>query len=111
MLKLNSSEKQWSETYQKSLDESYPGLVERVILFGSKARGDFHPDSDLDLVLIIRDGDWKLKKEVRYLGYDPAMKYGVLPSIIVYTHQEFQERKDKGAAFIEVLEDEGITVQ
>ena len=84
MLKLNPSEKKWLETYQITLNESYPGLVERLTLFGSKARGNFHPDSDLDLVLIIRDGDWKLKKQLRYLGYNPAMTHNVLLSIIVY---------------------------
>ncbi|MGQ9625990.1 MAG: HEPN domain-containing protein [Anaerolineae bacterium] len=33
-----------------------PGLVQRVLLFGSKARGDGDPDSDLDLLIVTADG-------------------------------------------------------
>jgi predicted nucleotidyltransferase len=36
--------------------------VERVLLYGSRARGDYGPDSDADVAVILRHGadDWKL---------------------------------------------------
>lgn len=33
-----------------------PGLVQRVLLFGSKARGDGDPESDFDLLIVTADG-------------------------------------------------------
>lgn len=35
-------------------------LVEQIIIFGSKARGTATADSDLDLLVVIREGDWRL---------------------------------------------------
>lgn len=35
--------------------ESYGDRLERVVLFGSRARGDFKPDSDYDVAVFIHD--------------------------------------------------------
>lgn len=37
------------------LDEIYGGRIERVVLFGSRARGDAEPDSDYDVAVFLRD--------------------------------------------------------
>ena len=44
------------------LDALVAAIVERiqpelVLLFGSRARGDAHADSDYDLMLVVRDGE------------------------------------------------------
>ena len=49
MLQLMSDEQQWLEEYRRILDEKFPGLVEEMIIFGSKARGTATEDSDLDV--------------------------------------------------------------
>ena len=40
-----------------ALDEAYGGRIERVVLFGSRARGDAHPDSDYDVAVFLKDLD------------------------------------------------------
>jgi predicted nucleotidyltransferase len=43
--------------YRKSLDSALPGIVKRVVLFGSRARGEAAADADFDIaVLVRRDG-------------------------------------------------------
>jgi predicted nucleotidyltransferase len=39
--------------FRKSLDEVYGDLIERVVLFGSRARGDARPDSDYDVAVFL----------------------------------------------------------
>ncbi len=43
-----------------------------VMLFGSAARGDAHPGSDLDVCLVLRPGDWTSEalahKRLGYVG-------------------------------------------
>jgi len=41
--------------FRSALDEIYGERIERVVLFGSRARGDSRPDSDFDVAVFIRD--------------------------------------------------------
>jgi predicted nucleotidyltransferase len=41
----------------KALDEMYGSRLERVVLFGSRARGDAHAESDYDVAVFLHDMD------------------------------------------------------
>jgi uncharacterized protein len=41
--------------FREALDELYGDRLERVVLFGSRARGDARPDSDYDVAVFLRD--------------------------------------------------------
>lgn len=41
--------------FRAVVTEIYGGRVERVVLFGSRARGDAQPDSDYDIAVFLRD--------------------------------------------------------
>jgi predicted nucleotidyltransferase len=44
--------------YRRALDEVYgPQKIERVVLFGSRARGHAHSESDYDVAVFLRDMD------------------------------------------------------
>jgi predicted nucleotidyltransferase len=41
--------------FRQALDEIYGSHLERVVLYGSRARGDARPDSDYDVAVFLRD--------------------------------------------------------
>jgi uncharacterized protein len=41
--------------FRSALNEMYGDPIERVVLFGSRARGDARPDSDYDVAVFLRD--------------------------------------------------------
>jgi predicted nucleotidyltransferase len=41
--------------FRTALGELYGGRLERVVLFGSRARGEGRPDSDYDVAVFVRD--------------------------------------------------------
>jgi uncharacterized protein len=41
--------------FRVALDEVYGDRIERVVLFGSRARGDASKDSDYDVAVFLRD--------------------------------------------------------
>src|ERR1700686_3624644 len=43
--------------FRAALDEVYGERIERVVLFGSRARGDARPDSDYDVAVFLKDLD------------------------------------------------------
>ena len=40
--------------FRQALNAAFGDRVERVVLFGSRARGDSHPDSDYDVAVFLR---------------------------------------------------------
>jgi predicted nucleotidyltransferase len=41
--------------FRAALDEAYGDRIERVVLYGSRARGDARPDSDWDVAVFLKD--------------------------------------------------------
>jgi predicted nucleotidyltransferase len=41
--------------FRAALDQIYGERIERVVLFGSRARGDARPDSDYDVAIFLKD--------------------------------------------------------
>lgn len=109
-MELTSRDQVWLRDYRKVLDRDYPGLVQQIILFGSKARGTAREDSDLDLVVVIRDGDRLVKGQVAMAGYDLAIGTDVVPSFIVYTDAEWGRLAAGRAPFWQVVARDGVTV-
>ncbi len=108
-MKLLPEEKEWLDSFIREIRRDFPEMLERVTVFGSKARGDANPDSDLDVLVILREnGD--LKVHIRQLGYELALGKDVVPSIAVYTVQEIEQRKEHRSVFVEAVEREGVVV-
>ena len=52
---------------------------EKIILFGSKVRGDFDEESDIDiLILIDSEVNSKVEEEINEIAYDIELKYEVV---------------------------------
>jgi len=110
MLTLTPEEQSWPDAYRHALRQQFPGLVQDIIIFGSKARGTARSDSDLDIVLILHEGDWHLKDAVSLPGYDLSIGTNVVPSLHVYTAVEWQQLRDGQSVFREAVERDGISV-
>ncbi|HEY7491877.1 MAG TPA: nucleotidyltransferase domain-containing protein [Candidatus Tectomicrobia bacterium] len=81
-MRLTSDEQVWLDAYRRVLQEQHPGVVTRMVIYGLKARGDAHPDSDLDVLLIVKNGAAHLKRPLRRLGYELAAMSEAVPSIL-----------------------------
>ena len=110
MLTLHPDEQTWLDEYRKALSERHPGTVLRMVIYGSKARGDAREDSDLDVLLVVRDGSGHLKLPLREIGYELAATSEVVPSILAYTREEWDDRKRRGYPFQKIVERDGVSV-
>ena len=81
------------------------GHPQKIILFGSWARGDARPDSDLDFLII---EDSSLPRYQRATRYRRAL-VGLFPAkdIVVWTPEEVREWSEVPNAFINVTLREG----
>lgn len=59
--------------YIEEIKKIYGLHVRQIILYGSYARGDFRPDSDIDIMILVDMSDIELKsysEKLSYMTYD-----------------------------------------
>lgn len=66
---LNEKEEQVIKQFKQELIARFPDKVVAVLVYGSKARGDYHDESDIDVLVIAKESDWKFADKVREIGY------------------------------------------
>ena len=104
----------WTSTYPPVTDEILQEVDRRIlavgsplkiVLFGSRARGDAHPDSDLDLLIIEESDLPRYKRAARYLH----ALVGLFPEkdVVVWTPAEIEEWAQVPNAFITEVVREG----
>jgi len=81
---------------------------ERIILFGSHARGDASEDSDVDLLVIAHTSAPKPKRSVPI--YSMLRQYPFSKDILVYTPDEVEEYRHLRASLIARALDEGTVL-
>jgi len=83
---------------------------EKVILFGSQARGDAREDSDWDL-LVLLDKEKKAFEDEDTYGYpfaEMGLKHRTYISVKMYTAKEWDKRKP--SPFYKNVEHDGIEI-
>lgn len=110
MLALHSEERIWLDEYRQALIEQRPGAVVRMLVYGSKARGDAHEDSDIDVLLVLKDEAEPLKRPLRHIGYDLAATSHAVPSIMAYTQAEWDRLRVLRSGYREAIERDGVDV-
>src|SRR5512144_2076538 len=76
----------------ESLAQLYGPRLRQIILFGSRARGDAEPDSDVDL-LIVLSGAVQNGTEIARTGpilADLSIRTGLVPSCLFISEDRFQ---------------------
>jgi predicted nucleotidyltransferase len=79
---------------------------ERVYLFGSHARGDYGPNSDYDLLLVVPDDAPPERKRSR-LAYERLWGTGTAVDILVWTSSKFNSRLQLNASLPATIIREG----
>ena len=101
---LDENERQALSEYKDFLLRRFPQQVERLILFGSKARGDSVASSDTDVLVVLRKRTKPTKegfypfgsadpiwREIVGTTFDLLMKYNVNISPTVMGINEYEE--------------------
>jgi len=91
------------ESITKQLVEKYG--PEKIILFGSAARGDYEHANDLDFLIIKRDVPFYGIDRMREL--DDLIERHVAADMLVYRPDELEDRLRLGDPFIKAVLKEG----
>ena len=80
--------------FRAALNELYGDRIERVVLFGSRARGDAHPDSDYDVAVFLKDLDdrWAEADKIAITTTNILLETGAMIHAMPYHAGSYRER-------------------
>lgn len=117
--RLSLQERKALTAYRRALLRNLGGQIRKLIVYGSRARGDAAPDADLDVAVIVEGKDrrtpegWRpapfsdpLWQAIVDLASDVSLQYAIYISPIVLT----EDRLEESSAFVQAIRSEGIEV-
>ena len=91
------------------LNSHYPEQIAKIILYGSQARGEAKPDSDIDLLIVMKHG-FDYAEEIENTSYfiqEISLKYDTVISRAFVCEQRFNREK---SPFLLNVHREGIVL-
>jgi len=80
------------EQYVSAVRDIYGKHIKQIILYGSYARGDFHNNSDVDIMVLVDLSDAQIESysdSLSELGFDYNVKYDMWFMPVVKNAQHF----------------------
>ena len=92
-ISISKNKKDAVSKYLEILQEKYLDKIENVILFGSAARGESDKESDVDILVVLKKRDEKLRDEVSMAAFDVILSSNVVISPIVMNKEMYEWHK------------------
>lgn len=91
---------------REAIDAVYGDRIERVVLYGSRARGDHRPDSDYDVAVFIKDAGsfFEENRRLASITTDVLLAMGADISALPFPAGAYRER----TGFMHELRRDGI---
>ena len=90
------------------LREQHGSEVVLVSLFGSKVRGDFDEESDMDVLVVVRNKSGHIWDDLVALEMDLMLKYNVVISSLIMSRENYEWHRRYRAPLYRSIEREGI---
>ncbi|MBI5970185.1 MAG: nucleotidyltransferase domain-containing protein [Deltaproteobacteria bacterium] len=110
---LTASEREGVRLFVKRVRARFGDKILKCCIFGSKVRGDYKPDSDIDILLVVDSDDWRIRDEISDIAavidaVDIAYGPGSGLSPVVYGKNEYKKNEDFRTFFVQEVEREGM---
>ena len=99
------------QTFRATLDGMYGERLERVVLYGSRARGDAREDSDYDIAVFLNGiadaaDRWVEADKIAVAATDILLETGAVIHAMPYRAEAYQER----SPLMHEIRREGLTL-
>jgi predicted nucleotidyltransferase len=108
--RLSRAEKRVVQSFVEELRSSLGNEIVKIILFGSKIRGDSNKESDIDIFILLREKTSDIRDRVGNITADYIFDHDVPLSPVVYDLYEYQRNKELESFFLENVEKEGVSL-
>lgn len=105
---LSPLEQKALEKFKKEVESQFGARLTAVKLFGSKVSGDVHEESDIDVLVLVKNLSWKEKNGVIDLATGILIETDVDISPLCITPEEFGNLRNRERRIALDIEREGI---
>ncbi len=111
-LPLKKNERAALAEFRAWLDEHFGERLVKFVLFGSKARGGGDDESDVDVLIVIRDFDHDREwDELEDVAYETGLsRHGVVFNTVEYSESEYERCRRREYPLITNIEREGVPI-
>ena len=98
------------EEFRKRLPGEVSAHVRRLIVFGSRARGDASEDADLDLIALVDGETPRIEEALDDVAYEVMWDHDFKPiiSLKVFAESAFDNAVSRGSSFYRNVARQGI---
>jgi len=107
---LTKDEKKAIIFFKKKLHAKYPKELIAIKLFGSKARGNIHSESDVDILILVEKRSEQFDEFVIDLICEVLNQFGVYLETVTYGKKDYQEALDLQYPFLLNIERDSINI-
>jgi len=107
---FTSEEEKTVKEFVKHLKKILGDNLLMVKLFGSRVRGDFSPDSDIDILLVVKNYNLQVEKKISEILFEIDPYYDFKISPVVYSEFEYRKNEEMESFFVENINKEGISL-
>jgi predicted nucleotidyltransferase len=108
MDRLTSQEREALTDFTSRLRERFPERILQTVLFGSKARGDSDAWSDIDLLILVREEDWALRRAINTMAARVSLEYDVLIGPRVIGQERWERMRRQHFSLYHNIVEEGV---
>ena len=105
---LSDKERRVAMRFVERLLYALNGQVLSVILFGSRARGQAKAGSDMDILVVLREPDAKIRRMVRQIAVDLWLESDIYLSTRVWSQDHWRQLQDLQTQLYRHIQEEGI---
>jgi predicted nucleotidyltransferase len=91
---LTGIERQTAIAFVEKVRQQFDTELISAILFGSRARGEAEPDSDMDVLVVMSSADPTIRKEIRHLAVEVWLEHGIYLSTRVWSEAHWHKLAD-----------------
>ena len=81
-----------------------------IALFGSRARGDYAPDSDMDVLVLVEKANPSVETMVSESAWEVGIENGVVIVPVVYSQDEWENGPERSSLLALAVKSEGVSV-
>ena len=96
--------------YIRRVAEEFGDEVVSITLYGSQARGDAEPESDIDLFIVVRQDSATLERELSDMAWDVECEHGVVFSDLIFSLDRLNRMRSNHFPYYQSVEREGIVL-